>query len=153
MSTHPNRKKKIACRKTKQQQRMKNVKNDKVCGEKIKTEAGGAMTSRCECSTNTASIHYKAFPGTLLDGPDYRCDKQRMQVKTGKFEGTQRRERKRLCNTRHLPFAYRKQYQQLGGIRMYVFEQRGNKVVGRLLVSKVRHVQGKHGVQNRRDEG
>ena len=36
---------------------------------------------------------------------------------------------------------------------MYVFEQHGRKVVGRLLVSKVRHVQRKHGAHNRRDEG
>ena len=77
--------------------RGENVKNNKLSGEKIKAEAGDAMTSRrCEFDTNTASIHSKTFPGALLDGPDYRCGKQTMQVKTGRFEGTQRRERKPL---------------------------------------------------------
>ena len=36
---------------------------------------------------------------------------------------------------------------------MYVFEQHGSKVVDRLLVSKVKYIQRRHGVQNGRDEG
>ena len=35
----------------------------------------------------------------------------------------------------------------------YVFEQHGGKVKGRLVVSKVMHVQRRHGVQNGRNEG
>ena len=35
----------------------------------------------------------------------------------------------------------------------YVFEQHGGKVKGRLVVSKVMHVQRRHGVQNERNEG
>ena len=111
------------------------------------------MTSRCEFDTNTASIHSRTFPGALLNGQDYRYDKQTMKVKTGRFERTQRRERKLLCNTRHLPVAYGKQCQQVGGIRMCVFEQHESKVVDRLLVSKVGHIQRRPGVQSRRGKG